>query len=1543
MGPRSLAMRACRLRHAVVRGAATRLHCPVSLPDSPVHAPSASRAVRALALLMLLALLWPAWALASTRDFYFERLGSERGLTQGSVSAMVQDRQGFVWVGTQGGLHRYDGERYRIFRHDPADPASLPDSFVTALAPGADGHSIWVGTYSQYVARMDLRTGRIQRHVQATADRRADRQAMALLSERDVTWVGTAAGLDRIDVATGARRRVLPLPTGRRVTTLQQLLRTRDGRLWYATGHGLFVLERAATRWRRVSDAPAYVLLEPRTGGLLVGGPGGLARWSPAGLAPEWPRAGSPEPAHEVRALAQDAAGDIWLSAYTAGLRRLDRRGGVIALRQDDRLPGALPEDSVNALLVDAGGMLWAGGQYRGAAVADPRGGAFPLVTHLDRTSGVHPAADDSIRSVHGTPGLLWVGTDAGRFLRYDLRTGRHDDMTPRLPPPVGRVVGFAPSAPGRMWVATGGGLMELDLATGAVRRVPMRTHAQATLRAIAADGTGVLWLGTSGDGALRFDPATGRTDHYAAGEGRPGQLSHPNVHALRVDRRGRVWIGTGDGLDLLDPARGSLQRFRLVADRRDSLPSNVVRALHEDAQGRLWVGTHAGLSRVVESPAGIRFENALARALPERRSVTLFSLQEAPAGTLWAGTDAGLLRYRPATGEARLFGLGDGLQDLEFNGGASGRLPDGRLAFGGVRGINLVDPARAPDDRYAGPLRLLSARSDGRDLDAAPWQPASIAIPPGADLLRVRIGALDFAPTSGIRYRYRLEGFDNDWIDNGPQRDITYTQVPPGAYTLRAQATDRGGRWSEATELRIPVRVATPLWRQPTVLMLLGLVLLAPVAFAVWQWRERRRRERKYLRRLREREERLKLALWASGEQFWDYDLERGLMHRVRADSTAEPGRDIDTHSFSELDHSIHPDDLPRVQQQLLNHVRGETPTFESQHRIATQEGDWVWVRARGRVVERAADGRALRIAGTARDITATRRAERDRRVASEVLRSMAEAVAVFDDDFGFISVNPAFTRMTGYVESEVVGQSTSLIDSRQHDAAVYRQMREDLRRDGRWSGELWQRRKDGTEFLCWLQASVVHDSAGQRGHWVAVLSDITDQKRAEQELRYLANYDTLTGLPNRALLSERLSRAVARARRHESRLAVLFLDLDRFKDINDSLGHAAGDAILRATAARLQHAVGGHHTVARLGGDEFTVILEHIEDIDEAEDVARQLLTAFEQPLDAGDLHDVVITPSIGISLYPDHADTPSDLLKYADTAMYQAKAVGRRTFMRYTGSMDADVRRRASLSAALRKVIDRDELRLVYQPRLHVATGKLVGVEALLRWRSEEFGDVSPAHFIPLAEESGLILEIGEWALRRACAQLHAWHEAGIQASMSVNVSALQLRRGDLARVIESTLQETGLPASTLEIELTESVVMAEETWPALHAIRALGVRISIDDFGTGYSSLAYLKRLPINTLKIDREFIGDLTRDPDDEAITSAVIAMGHSLGLQVVAEGVETAEQLEFLRRYGCDEIQGYWLARPLEAEACVDFLRTWRPHAAPADAAPVAP
>jgi len=717
--------------------------------------------------------------------------------------------------------------------------------------------------------------------------------------------------------------------------------------------------------------------------------------------------------------------------------------------------------------------------------------------------------------------------------------------------------------------------------------------------------------------------------------------------------------------------------------------------------------------------------------------------------------------------------------------------------------------------------------------------------------------------------------------------------------------------------------------------LLLLGitLVVLALIAALAILMTRRRRSERHYVAQLREREERLKLALWATGEHYWDYDLATGKLHRFQpeplpTDDESEPR----LHNLVELDRVVHPDDLPLVHERLQQYLDGQTPMFRSEHRVLDAKGEWLWMRARGRIVERDAHGRVLRLAGTALNITNDRHVDRERQIASAVLRSMNEAVTVLDRNFEFISVNPAFTRMTGYGDNEVVGRGAELLDSTQHDPAFYRHIRDIVNRQGRFSGEMWQRRKDGEEFLCAIEASVVQESDNEQSFHVAVLSDITQQKRTEQELRYLANFDTLTNLPNRTLLSERLSRAIVRARRENNRVAVLFLDLDRFKDINDSLGHAAGDRILRSAAVRLQQTVGQHHTVARLGGDEFTVVLENLGAPEEADKIAREIIMAFEAPLIIDERQEVSISPSIGISLYPDHGQVPTELLKQSDTAMYQAKAAGRRTFIRYDDAMDVSIRQRATISGALRKVIDRGELHLVYQPRLALQSSKITGVEALLRWSSPEHGDIPPAQFIPLAEESGLILEIGEWVLREACLTLRRWHQHGLgDLNIAVNMSVLQLLRGNFPDVVRRILADTGVPPQSLELELTESVLMANavQTATKLQAFRELGVSLAIDDFGTGYSSLAYLKRLPITTIKIDKEFIGDLTHDPDDAAITSTVIAMAHSLGLNVVAEGVETEAQMQFLSAHQCDEIQGFWVSPPLDAHGCLAFIQYW--------------
>ena len=1503
-------------------------------------APSAARilVLAACAACVALAAAWPARA--AVRDIYFVRAGSELGLAQSTVTALAQDADGFVWVGTQGGLSRYDGQRFVSFHEVANDPASLQDNFVTALAVDSD-RGLWVGTRSEYVARLDLGSGRFRRYPpKGTNLPRVE----ALLPATDAVWVGTSAGLDRLDPRSGRVSHVLALSGQDVESGFQGLVRDRHGDVWYANRAGLFRIG-ADGRAMRVGPAQAMLSLRiDRAGRTWAGGDGGLYLLRNGdSLQQVWPRAADATNATRVQSIAEGPDGSLWLSIAGTGLRRFDpQTGGATALRQDERDPAGLPEDMVNALMVDRSGLLWVGTQFSGLAIADSHGAPFPYVDlRLATASTRAPVASGSVRSIgQDDNGFLWIGTDDGRLLRMDASFNL-EDLSGLLESVAGetlsrRITAIARTSDGKLWLGTMSGLFVLDPRLPSLHAVDVAGFPRLALRSLEPARDGGLWLGSDHDGLIHFDPFGGAPRRIPLhGAHASGATAQPAVHALLEARDGTLWIGTGHGLESFDPRSGRQRAFHDRPGQADSLGDDLVRTLAEDDRGRLWIGTNAGLVLASRQHGGdVRFA-PIPLALSPASPNSVYSLVADARGMLWIGTNRGLLHLDADRGSQTSYGRADGLQDLEFNGGAALRLADGRLAFGGIRGLNVFDPQRATRG-LAQPPRLLEVgigERAGADMAVA-WNPKAIEFAQSAGLLRLRVGALDYIDAGRVRYRHRIEGVDSQWIDNGNNPDITYTLLPSGNHVLEVQASNRDGSWNEQT-LQVPIHVQAPWWRRPLALFAYALLAALALLLSGLRWKRQRQREQRFYRELHEREERLKLALWASGEQFWDYDLERKRLLRLQPDDHSDPETPLEIRVDQE--HSVHPDDLPQVLERLREHLRGETPLFQSEHRVRTTHG-WTWVRARGRAVERDPDGRVLHIAGTARNITRSRQVDRERQIAAEVLRSMNEAVSVLDRDFRFISINPAFTRMTGYSEAEVIGRGAEILNTSQHEPEFYLAMRRHLADHGSWSGEMWQMRKDGEEFLCLVEANAIRDANGRPQFFIGVISDITHRKRAEQELRYLANFDTLTNLPNRTLLAERLSRAIVRARRQDGRIAVLFLDLDRFKDVNDSLGHAAGDRILRAAALRLQRTIGEQHTVARLGGDEFTVVLENLAGPDDADRAAREIIMAFEAPLQIDDLQEISISPSIGISLYPDHAQVPTDLLKHADTAMYQAKAAGRRTFVRYDVQMDEAVRRRATIASALRKVLDREELRLVYQPRMSVHDSSLVGVEALLRWTSPEHGEIPPTTFIPLAEESGMILEIGEWALREACLALQRWRQhGGLEGiSMAVNVSALQLSRGDLPAVVERVLAESRLPAERLELELTESVIMAgtEHTLHRLQAFRELGVSLAVDDFGTGYSSLAYLKRLPITTLKIDKEFVRDITHDPDDAAITTTVIAMAHAMELNVVAEGVETEAQLRFLREHGCDEIQGYWLSPPLEAQRCLAFLRNWSPAAA---------
>ncbi len=679
--------------------------------------------------------------------------------------------------------------------------------------------------------------------------------------------------------------------------------------------------------------------------------------------------------------------------------------------------------------------------------------------------------------------------------------------------------------------------------------------------------------------------------------------------------------------------------------------------------------------------------------------------------------------------------------------------------------------------------------------------------------------------------------------------------------------------------------------------------------------------------------EARLALALKASELGLWDWNLQTDEVHHTQLKELFGIEPEFVTAMLSHLKPRLHPQDLPPLRRALVEHLKGRTEDYQIEYRVRHGDGHWVWIEDRGRAVERGANGRVTRMVGTRRDISASKGLEEQRQLAATVFEAASEGIVIFDPNYALIAVNQAFSRVTGYQIEDLLGRNVVELpcsrDARRHYSAIHQA----LEQHGSWQGELVEARKNGELYPQWLQLNVVRDGRGNVSHIVGFFADLSARRESEERMRYLTHYDELTGLANRSLFRERLSEAHQRVRQGGRSLALLHINLDRFKLLNDSLGHEVADQMLQKMARRLVNALPEADTIARLSGDEFAVLFDAYGNLSSLARVATRLSTKLRMPLTV-EGHELVVSASMGISMLPDNAREISALVSQSNMAMQHAKHLGGNNFQFYTDSLQASTLERLQLENQLRKAIEEKQLKVFYQPKLCLATGRLNAAEALVRWDHPTIGRVPPGDFIGLAEEVGLIGAIGEFVLRQACWQACEWQRQGLEPiRVSVNLSVHQLRQGKLVSLVRQVLEETGLAPHYLELELTESQLLdsVEHIIATFQQLRDLGVKLAIDDFGTGYSSLSYLKRIPVDYVKIDQAFIRGLGEGGEDAAITRAIIAMAHGLSLKVVAEGVERSEQLEFLQAERCDEVQGYLISRPVEAFAVAELLRADNP------------
>ena len=622
-----------------------------------------------------------------------------------------------------------------------------------------------------------------------------------------------------------------------------------------------------------------------------------------------------------------------------------------------------------------------------------------------------------------------------------------------------------------------------------------------------------------------------------------------------------------------------------------------------------------------------------------------------------------------------------------------------------------------------------------------------------------------------------------------------------------------------------------------------------------------------------------------------------------------------------------VHPEDQENTHKVLMDSIATRQPA-SLKHRLLLPDGRIKYV-LECCECEYAADGTPRRIIGTSQDVTSEQEMMSQMLLLASAVQYSGEAILITDAENRIVTVNPAFTRLTGYEEAEVVGRNPRFLSAGRTSADEYAHLWNSLNESGFWQGEIWDRRKDGGVYPKWMSISVIRDENGGVRYYVAHFTDVSSERAAEERLHHIAHHDVLTGLFNRFSLKGHLDQALAASRRDGSRVALLFIDLDRFKVINDTLGHHVGDELLIEVAHRLQETVRDSDVVARLGGDEFVIMLTGIDHSSAIALVAEKLVFNVGRSYQIGGL-DLYTSPSIGIAIYPTDGVDGETLMKNADAAMYHAKMAGRNNFQFFDQKMNDAAIDRLKIEHSLRLALANDEFCLHYQPVIDLASGRVCSVEALVRWQHPEKGLLMPGRFIGIAEETGLIQPIGEWVLWAACRQLAAFREAGLgNLRMAINISAIQMRNGNLPMLVRGIMEAFELKAENLMFEITESAAMEQptETVRILDLLHDMGISIAIDDFGTGYSSLSYLHMFPINHLKLDRSFVSEIGDDTDGSVICGATIGLAHSLGQKVVAEGIETDEQLSYLKRSGCDMGQGYLFSRPLPADQLIAFIR----------------
>jgi len=1488
---------------------------------------------------------------AEVNNLYLKNLSVEHGLSQGSIKTIFQDDEGFIWVGTENGLNMYDGYTFRSL----TGPDDDFDNYMSYRIIQDKEKLLWVNLVGKGLYTYNKKTDEYQKILTADPENKDYFIVDMVEGDNSDFFIASSKTIILYNKVSQKSTRLLDLSAELTNSNIIYELLLHQNTLYIGTRKGVFALNIDTKIWKKLptvthteisSDSfntvganKIYNMHVSENNHLYLGTDHGVYSL-PVGNIDNYLVDDFQLPAYKVITDAVSswqfyADGDNLYQGSHLGLSVIDIKTNTTEfLFSFNEFFDHIKSNDVVSVMKDNQGVFWLGSNATGLYKWDPK---LSLVSNYNYKKGSDKSLTDNlvwvITELRSDPEQLWVGTGNGLNLVNTRDNAISQYLTvenPKTTFHIGNITKIYEDLQQRLWLSNALNVGLFDIATRKLIDIPYNDRVKALLAlpqySFFYDKHNTLWSHNE-KGINRISLATGNID----------PLDEMNV-TIPEDKIFSILGYLPNSEKMLFSTYNSLWFFDLETRTTTMIYQDLnikesewvfIESLVIDKKGVLWFSfSGKGLvgldSKTYEEKYFYHKDNP-------KVGNNIYGLALDPEGDLWYSSHNGIYMLDAETHDLRNFGINDGLVGKEFNGGAFYEMYNHTFVYGAMNGLTLFDPLVLKKKNKDVQLSVHATNINvlSRDL-ALPFvlnNNENIRLKYDDVGIRIDFSPLIYSNTENILYEYKLQGADNINYPLTTENHITFPSLPSGSHTLvvRIQSHDTK-KYSEAFIINFNVGYAP--WASPLAYLFYGILFLTLYIL----WYIKRRKDTGLLiaahKEVKYRENRLQLALTGSNSEVWDWQSSNNLIFAKRG--SEELGYKNLQYSYSFKKHLslIHKDERKLFHSRWLHFLEGADvkASFSFSYRMRKANGQWLWFKDLGKIVATDSEGKPTRITGAYTNITQSQVDAERAHFYGEAFKRTKDWVLIVCDNFSRIIANESLQKVFSWQDNDFAF-NTNLFGLTDDRFSFYQKLFINLKAGDDWRGEELIKTKLGEEYHVIVTISASLNEPTNSLYFVCIFTDITAQKHAEKELRYLANYDHLTGLPNRALLLDRIKHAMDYSARMSQSIALFFIDLDKFKQVNDSLGHDCGDLLLQEITKRLSAVLRVDDTIARIGGDEFVVLLESFRGNGQLGRIAQKIISTVGEPVDLKG-NRVSVGASIGIALFPEDAQDSDELLRHADVAMYHSKQLGRNTFQFYTPRMNVEASERLHAESKLKLAFENDEFINHYQPIIDSYEGKAVGAELLLRWQSGE-NLIPPDNFIPLSEDLGLIIPMTEAAILRGVIDLKKWRSFRPNIYLSINLSVQHFLEDNLMPYLKRILKEYDLPPEALKFEVTESMLISDpdKAIATMQALDKLGVVLALDDFGTGYSSLSYLKKLPLKIIKIDRSFVSGIGIYSADEAIVEATLVLAKNLKMTCIAEGVENETQLKFLGDKHCHLIQGYLYSKPVECSEIEQYLQ----------------